>query len=133
MTLFAAVPKPPFPLTEFSYCNETRKAWLIKTLRRLENGRLPGGAAYLGDESVLCEAGVTRRGERVVIVDSLDLDVIENPEFAFDDSPSAVERLTDDGRWEAVSARTSAAGTTILATVLAPHRPAVFRLVPPCR
>ena len=131
VTLAAAVPKPPFPLTEFGYCNETRKAWLVKTLTRLANGRLPGGVAYLGDESVLCEAGRTRRGERVVIVDSLDLDVIENPEFAFDDSPSAVERLTDDGRWEAVSARTSAARTTILATVLAPHRPAVFRFVPP--
>ena len=126
-TLSAAVPKPPFYLTEFGYCNETRKSWLIKTLTRLANGRLPGGVAYLGDESVLCEAGRTRRGELVMIVDSLDLDAIENPEFTFADPPSAVERLTDDGRWERVQVKTSDAGATVLATVLAPHRPAVFR------
>ena len=63
-----------------------------------------------------------------MIVDSLDLDMVENPEFAFAAPPSSVERLTDDGRWERVSMQTSAAGTTLLATALAPHRPAVFRL-----
>ena len=127
-TLSASVSKLPFYITEFGYCNETRKAWLLKTLTRLANGCLPGGVAYLGDESVLCESGRTRRGELVMIVDSLDLDAIENPEFTFADPPSVVERLTDDGRWEGVPVQTSAAGTTVLATVLATHRPAVFRL-----
>ena len=127
VTLAASVPKPPLPLTEFGYCNETRKGWLVTTLTRLANG-LPGGVAYLGDESVLCEAGRTQRGERVVIVDSLDLDMIENPEFAFADAPSVIERLTDDGRWEAVPVQASDKGTTVLETVLTPHRPAVFRL-----
>lgn len=125
VTLAARIPAAPFPLTEFGYCNETRKDWLVKMLARLAGG-LPGGVAYLGDESVLCEAGRTKRGERLVILDSLDLDVIENPELAVDKTPSAVERLADDGRWERVDLQVSAAGTTVLKTVLTPHHPAIF-------
>lgn len=127
VTLAARIPASPFPLTEFGYCNETRKGWLVKILSRLAGG-LPGGVAYLGDESVLCEAGRTKRGERLVVLDSLDLDVIENPELAVAAVPSVVERLADDGRWERVGVQVSAAGTTVLKTVLTPHRPAVFRL-----
>ena len=128
VTLAARIPAAPFPLTEFGYCNETRKGWLVKVLSRLAGG-LPGGVAYLGDESVLCEAGRTKRGERLLILDSLDLDVIENPEFCFAEVPSAAERLADDGRWKCVDLQVSAAGTTVLKTVLTPHHPAIFRLV----
>lgn len=128
VTLAARIPKSPFPLTEFGYCNETRKDWILKMLTRLAGG-LPGGVVYLGDESVLCEAGRIKRGERMVILDSLDLDVIENPELAFDKRPSAVERLTDDGRWERVEMKVSIAHTTVLKTVLTPHHPAIFRFM----
>ena len=127
VTLAASIPKLPLPLTEFGYCNETRKGWLVKMLTRL-GGRIPGGVVYLGDESVLCEAGRTKRGEELLILDSLDLDVIEDPELSFVRMPSAVERLVGDGCWGRVDVKASAAGTAVLNTVLTPHCPAIFRL-----
>ena len=127
ITVAATVPKVPLRLTDFGYCNETRKAWLLKMLTRL-GGAIPGGVAYLGDESVLCESGRTGRNERIVILDSLDLDVIENPECVFDSKPVNVRRLTDDGRWERVEAQPTVTGSMILKTVLMPHHPAIFNL-----
>lgn len=127
LSLSPVVTQPPFKLLTLYYFSETRKAFLIKQLSRL-GGTLPGGVAYLGDESVLCEAGKTKDGENIFILDSLELDVIENPELRFEKTPSSIDRLTDDGNWEGVEIRISDDGAVLILTTLYTHRPAVFRL-----
>lgn len=129
LALAATVPAEPLHHRDYGYCNETRKTWLVGELARLA-GTFPGGVYYSGDESLLCLSGRTSRGERVVLLDSLDLDPVERPRLFFADAPRSVERLSDDGTWAALPFTRAEDGLLVFETVLRPHRPLVLRCLP---
>ena len=108
---------------------ETMKEWFVGLLRELVGGT-PGGAHYVGAGPATCLSGTTEKGERILVLNILDLDGDDAPEFAFDAAPAAVERLGGDGAWSSVGMSRGAGGTTVLKTHVFPQSPAIFRLIP---
>lgn len=129
LSLAATIPAgPDYKLWDFGYCNETRKAWLAEQLRKLAGG-IPGGVYSAGDTPLLCESGVTKAGERIVILDSLDLDELPEPELVVEKMPAKVQRLADDGTWQDVGVRVGPDGGLLtLKSRLTVQRAAIFRL-----
>ena len=127
-----AVLAPDLPrhldLTHFVYFNETRKRQMAKTLRWLGNGRMPGGAYYVGDAPVWCKAGVTKEDARVLFFDNIDLDAVEPLNVRFDVAPKTIARLCDDGIWRSVRFAAGADGVCEIQVKLETMRPVVLRV-----
>ena len=108
------------------YC-ETYRREVVAALAWLGGGSVPGGVRYDGDAPVWCQTAKDGEGRTLALFDNLDLDRIGPLELVFGTLPKRVERLRDDGGWEAVpfSAKGSEAvfGTVSLETM----RPVVLR------
>ena len=126
-----AVLAPDMPrhwdLTHFAYFTETRKRQMAKTLRWLGDGRIPGGACYVGDAPVWCKAGTAKTGELVLYFDNLDLDAVEPLSVRFEVMPKTVERLCDDGVWRPVRFTLGADGVCEISVKLETMRPVILR------
>ena len=105
--------------------SECYKAEMLKWLSQLGGG-LPGGACYLGAGPVTCEAG-RAGGDRVFVLNMLDLDGDEAPEMAFDVAPASIERLQGDGGWKPVRFSAMPNGNVRLSSPVLAQRPAIFR------
>lgn len=106
--------------------SETYRDELAKALEELA-GTYPGGVRYMGDIPMLCESGTVGTGERVFVLDNLELDDDDEPEMLFAAVPSVIERLDGDGVWHAVAFERGAGGLCRLKSPVRSHRPAVFR------
>ena len=110
---------------EAAFFSECYRAEVVRWLTRLGGG-LPGGACYLGVGPVTCEAGVAD-GDKVFVLNMLDVDGDDAPEMMFEGVPSSIERMLGDGSWKPVAFERTAAGTVKLASPVLPQRPAIFR------
>ena len=105
---------------------ESYKTWIADLLADLGGG-LPGGLYYNGVGPATCLSGTAGTDGRVFVLNLLDLDGDEAPEFVFDEVPSTVERLRGDGTWENVAF--SVQGKTVtLKTKVETQRPGIFRV-----
>ena len=122
-----AQPLPPSVPISYAQTllSETYKRWIVGLLRDLGDG-LPGGAYYLGDGPATCLSGTTEKDGRVLVLNLLDLDGDDAPEFEFDEPPSSIERLRGDGAWEAVPF-TAEGNVVRLASPVRTQSPAIFR------
>lgn len=105
--------------------SESYKEWIVRLLARLGNG-IPGGVYFAGAGVVMCEAGVVA-GERVFVIDPVDVDDVVDPEMVFSTLPKSVERLGGDGVWRAVPLVSGPTGTVQLRTVVRSKMPGIFR------
>jgi hypothetical protein len=64
---------------EATFFSESYKAAIIRWLILL-GGKIPGGVCYQGVGPVTCESGTTREGERIVVLNALDIDGDMEPE-----------------------------------------------------
>ena len=127
VTVAAKLVQRPDDLRNFWYFNETRKRQMIKVVRLLAGGRLPGGLLYAGDAPAVCLNGIARDGSRVFVIDGIGADTIERPEMVFEDGvPQSVERLDDAGVWRPVGFRVER-GEVRLDSPVESFRPGVFR------
>ena len=108
--------------------SESYKTQLAAWISRLA-GSLPGGVYYDNDGHALCQAGRTAGGEDVFALTLLGLDDDPAPEFVFDERPTRIERLANDGTWTAVRAEAVGARGLRLATCVRTQQPAVFRRI----
>ena len=119
------------PAVPISYAqtmlSESYKKWVIGLLRDL-GGALPGGVYYLGDGPATRLSGTTERGERIVVLNLLDLDGDDAPEFVFDSQPASIERLRGDGTWENVEYAQGDGAALKLKTAVKTQMPAIFRI-----
>ena len=106
--------------------SERYKAEMVKWLSMLGGG-LPGGLCYLGVGHATCESGTTGAGEKVFVLNYLDLDGDDAPEMQFASEPSSIERLQGDGSWRRVEFRRTAAGVVQIESPVLTQRPAIFR------
>ena len=123
--------QPLPPAVPISYAqtmlSESYKDWIVGLLRDL-GGSMPGGVYYLGDGPATCLSGVTDKGERIVVLNLLDLDGDDAPEFVFDSRPASIERLRGDGTWEQVEFAQGDGAALKLKTVVKTQMPAIFRI-----
>ena len=123
--------QPLPPAVPISYAqtmlSESYKKWVVGLLKNLGGG-LPGGVYYLGDGPATCLSGVTEKGERIVVLNLLDLDGDDAPEFVFDSRPASVERLRGDGTWEGVAFSQGEGASIRLSTIVRTQVPAIFRV-----
>ena len=110
---------------EATFFSECYRAEVIKWLTRLGGG-LPGGACYIGVGPVTCEAGVAD-GDKVFVLNMLDVDGDDAPEMMFEGVPSLIERMQGDGTWKPVAFERTADGAVKIASPVLPQRPAIFR------
>lgn len=129
VTVAAKLVMYPSNLTRFWYFNETRKRQMIKIVRALAGGRVPGGVFYAGDAPTVCLNGVARDGSEVFVLDNIGADTLERPEMVFERGvPKSIERLDDAGTWQPV-AFVVENGEVRLDSPVETFRPAVFRTV----
>ena len=115
--------QPAYHAAEFF--SERYKAEVVGWLARLGGG-LPGGAYYLGVGPVTCEAG-TADGDKVFVLNMLDVDGDDAPEMMFESAPNSIERLQGDGTWKSVEFTRLEGGGVKIASPVLPQRPAIFR------
>ena len=108
-----------------TFFSESYKAEVVKWLSLLGGG-LPGGVYYLGVGKVTCESGVVG-GDRVFVLNLLDIDADAAPEMAFNAMPTSIERLQGDGSWKPVQFSQIAGGGVKLASPALTQQPAIFR------
>ena len=121
----------PLPVQEPRYydavmMSEDYKAAMVEWLRKL-SGRLPGGVCYLGVGPVTCLAGRTGEGEKIVVLNSIDLDGDETPELMFEKAPSSVERLQCDGTWKEVRFEKAGEDVVRIHSRVSVQQAAIFR------
>ena len=123
--------QPLPPIVPISYAQtlltESYKRWIFGLLRDL-GGSLPGGVIYLGDGPATLLSGTAGEDGRVFVLNLLDLDGDDAPEFAFDSAPSAIERLRGDGTWESVRFDRLGGNAVRLSTIVTVQMPAIFRV-----
>ena len=127
LTLAGSLPAATEPYFQAQFYTETYRDELVKGLRRLCGGRLPGGACYRGVGSVTCITGTTPADGDVFVLNILGGDEDPAPEMAFDAPPVAIERLGGDGVWRVVPFTRTADGAFRLDTLVQSQRAAVFR------
>ncbi len=126
LVLAQRIPHQGAAYYEAEFFSEGYKAALVRWLKLL-GGKLPGGVCYLGVGPVTCEAGTTAEGENVIVLNAMDLDGDDLPEFEFDVYPSSVERLLGDGTWQPVAfEKTGPCACRVKSPVVVQH-PAIFR------
>lgn len=124
VTIAANLVPCPNNLTAYWYFNETRKRQTIKILRSFGNAQ-PNGIIFLGDEPAICLTGTSHNGDKIIVLDNIGMDTIENPEFD-GQVPEKLERLGNDGAWLPVEFEKTGNTYRILSPVES-FRPAVFR------
>ena len=82
----------------------------------------------MGDGPATCLSGTTERDERIVVLNLLDLDGDDAPEFDFGKMPVSIERLRGDGTWEKVAFEPAEGGFVRLSTNVKTQVPAIFRI-----
>lgn len=112
---------------EATFFSESYKAAMIRWLTLLE-GRLPGGVCYQGVGPVTCVSGTAGDGERIVLLNALDIDGDMEPELQFERMPASIERMRGDGTWQQVRFEKIASGTCRLFSGLLTQRAAIFRV-----
>ena len=124
-----AQPLPPIVPISYSQTllTESYKRWIAGLLRDLGGG-FPGGAYYLGDGPATLLSGAAGGDGHVFVLNLLDLDGDDAPEFAFDAAPSTIERMRGDGSWENVRFDRLEGNAVRLSTAVAVQMPAVFRV-----
>jgi hypothetical protein len=110
-----------------TFFSERYKAAMIRWLKFLE-GQLPGGVCYQGVGPVTCEVGTTGEGERIVVLNALDIDGDMAPELKFDKMPASIEHLQGDGSWKNVCFEKTASGDCRLDSPILTQRAAIFRI-----
>ena len=105
--------------------SETYKDWVIRLLSRLGEG-IPGGVCFAGVGAVMCEAGEAA-GDRVFVLDPVDIDDIVDPEMRFENAPTVIERLGGDGIWRMIPFAVEPSGFVRLRTIVNAKMPAIFR------
>ncbi|MBQ6924660.1 MAG: hypothetical protein IJQ73_08465 [Kiritimatiellae bacterium] len=132
VTVAAKLDPRPDNLTRFWYFNETRKRQMVKIVRSLAGGCVPGGVFYAGDAPTVCLNGVARDGSEVFVLDNIGADTLEHPEMVFERGvPKALERLDDAGAWRS-AAFSAESGEVRIDSPVAIFRPAVFRIADFC-
>ena len=111
---------------EATLFSEAYRAEMVRWLSTLAGG-IPGGVCYLGVGPVTCESGTTEKGERIVVLNALDIDGDETPELMFARFPSSVERLQGNGEWKPVRFERTADGGCRLFSPMTVQHPAIFR------
>ena len=96
---FSGTPNTPFHYSHFSFLNQSRKAEMVKLLKLTEN--LP--IYYYGDEEVYLRYAKGEDGYSYAVLVNIGLDPIREITLAYENDPTAVEVLTPDGEFEAVS------------------------------
>ena len=127
LTLAQRIPEQTSPSNKVEYFSEGYRAAIIRWLTLLA-GELPGGACYLGVGPVTCLSGTTTQGERIVVLNALDLDGDETPELLFGKDPASIERLQGNGDWNPVRFEKTSSGSFLLFSPILTQRPAIFRL-----
>ncbi len=124
-----AQPLPPSVPISYAQTllSETYKHWIVGLLRDLCGG-LPGGLYYIGDGPSTLLSGTTAQDGEVFVLNLLDLDGDEAPEFEFDKPPSSIERLRGDGEWENVQFLHCEGDVIRLSSPVRTQTPAIFRI-----
>lgn len=112
---------------EATFFSESYKAAMIRWLTLLE-GKLPGGVCYQGVGPVTCEVGTTGEGDRIVVLNALDIDGDMAPNLNFDKMPASIERLQGDGTWKNVCFEKTSDGGCRLDSPILTQRAAIFRI-----
>ena len=112
---------------EATLFSESYKAAMIRWLTLLE-GRLPGGVCYQGVGPVTCVSGTAGDGERIVVLNALDIDGDMEPELQFERMPASIERMRGDGTWQQVRFEKIAPNACRLFSGLITQRAAIFRV-----
>jgi hypothetical protein len=112
---------------EATFFSESYKAAIIRWLILL-GGKIPGGVCYQGVGPVTCESGTTRDGERIVVLNALDIDGDMEPELRFDETPALIERMQGDGTWKPVRFERTTSGGCKLFSPICTQRAAIFRV-----
>ena len=112
---------------ETTFFSESYKAAMIRWLTLLE-GKLPGGVCYQGVGPVTCEVGTTGEGDRIVVLNALDIDGDMAPNLNFDKMPASIERLQGDGTWKNVCFEKTSDGGCRLDSPILTQRAAIFRI-----
>ena len=107
--------------------SERYKDAMIRWLKFL-GGMIPGGVCYQGVGPVTCMSGTTQDGERIVVLNALDIDGDMEPELQFEQMPQSIERMQGDGTWQAVRFEKSASGGCRLHSPILTQRAAIFRV-----
>lgn len=126
LTLAQPLPVQTPRYFEATFFSEGYKAQMLEWLGMLTDG-VPGGVCYLGVGPVTCMAGSTEKDGDVFVLNALDADTDEAPEFLFGRTPVSVERLQGDGSWKTVAFRKTGESSWTLDSAVEMHRPAVFR------
>ena len=126
LSMAQALPKQMPVYYESTLFSERYKSEMIKWLTMLGGG-LPGGACYLGVGHVTCESGTTDGGDKVFVLNYIDLDGDDAPEMQFEAEPLEIERLQGDGSWKRVEFKRIAAGAVRIESPVLTQRPAIFR------
>lgn len=118
----------PYPQKwpQMGLLNLSSRTNILAEIRKMNDGRVPGGVAFAGDGSFLVGTAVGPEGESLVYLDNLDLDTVENVALEMDEMPASVDVL-DNGRWRPVSVERC--GKTVrLGIDCLTHRPQLVRL-----
>ena len=105
---------------------ESAKTWFAGLLADLGGG-MPGGLYYNGVGPATCLSGTAGADGQVFVLNLLDLDGDDAPEFVFDEVPTKIERLRGDGTWENVDFAVAGKSVT-LKTKVETQRPGIFKV-----
>lgn len=109
--------------------SEPGKDEILSALRRLNGGDMPGGAFYPEDGSFMLATAVGPDGDRLVYLDNLDLDTVEDLKLVLDDLPKNAE-VFDDGVWRPVGLQVlNGNGLCRLGIKCETHRPQLIRFL----
>lgn len=124
LTLAQPLPVQMPEYNDATLFSESYKAQMVRWISRL-CGKMP--AYYAGVGPVMCLSGETTAGERILVLDALDIDGDDAPEVAFMHFPETVERLGGDGKWRSVPFAKTEDGACRLDSRISPQQPAIFR------
>ena len=125
VSVFAGVTNFPYTLTDaFGWLCEARKTQLLSLIREL--GALP--VYYPEDAEVLLRAARTQDGKLFCALLDLSLDPLPALPLRTESPVTKIERLTPDGRWEAVAFTQEADGTLRTDLCAYPFDPVILLL-----
>jgi hypothetical protein len=127
LVLAQKVPEQMPAYYEAAFYSERYRDAMVRWLKLL-GGKMPGGVCYQGVGPVTCESGTTREGERIVVLNALDIDGDTEPELQFEQMPGSIERMQGDGTWKPVRFEKTASGGCRLFSPILTQRAAIFRI-----
>jgi hypothetical protein len=127
LVLAQKVPEQMPAYYEAAFYSERYRDAMVRWLKLL-GGKMPGGVCYQGVGPVTCVSGSTREGERIVVLNALDIDGDTEPELQFEQMPGSIERMQGDGTWKPVRFEKTASGGCRLFSPILTQRAAIFRI-----